>query len=133
MYMYKTTYKIIILATIKKMLGEINCTVDYSVISKLLKIKMHYHLSENWWVPLDPNTHFKLKYIYIIKFNIRINIVFLYSMRQKRYWYCEYNSVMKCYNTFIIITCTILMKKLIDENEHCITTFVLEFCVMEFI
>lgn len=46
--MYKTTYKIIILATIKKMLGEINCTVDYSVISKLLKIKMHYHLSENW-------------------------------------------------------------------------------------
>lgn len=50
---------------------------------------------------------------------------------KNRYIYCENNGVMKCYNTFIIIKWTILVKKLIDENENWITTFVLKFCVMK--
>lgn len=36
---------------------------------------------------------------------------------------CESNSIMKCYNTFIRITCTTLVNKLIGENDNCISIF----------
>lgn len=42
--------------------------------------------------------------------------------------FCKYNSVMKCYNTFIIVICNLLVKKPI-ENENCFNIFILEFYI----
>lgn len=106
-------------------------------------MNMYYHLSENWDVQMDLDIHGKLKYKHIIKINIVI-LYFLYFMRQKNkmhvaytyavymYTSTEYNSIMKWFNTFTIIACNILVKRLIDENENHFGIFILEFYVVYF-
>lgn len=43
-----------------------------------------------------------------------------------RYIIQQYNNIMKCCNIFITVTCNILVKELIDENENWFSIFILE-------